>query len=96
MNTNVATSRISLDDGEVVTLRVTDAHRLALRFRDGLVAELDFESVFEAAPGPLAKELCVPDAFARVTLDDGILTWPNGYDIDPVMLRTWAERGYAS
>ena len=95
MSTTIATSRISLDDCEVVTLRVTDAHRLALRFRDGLVAELDFESCFEAAPGPLAKELCVPDAFARVTLDDGILTWPNGYDIDPVTLRTWAERGYA-
>lgn len=95
MSTGIATSRLSIDDCEVVTLRVTDAHRLALRFRDGLVAELDFESVLEAAPGPLAKELSVPDAFARVTIDDGILTWPNGYDIDPVTLRTWAERGYA-
>lgn len=93
---STATAHTTLNDCEVVTLRVTDDHRLSLRFRDGLVAELDFESVLDKAPGPLAEELRTQNAFAQVTLDDGVLTWPNGYDIDPVTLRGWAERGYAS
>ncbi len=79
---------------EVVSLRVTNAHRMTLRFPDGLVAQLDFDVAMRSDHGPLAAELSDPYDFALVTIDDGILTWPNGYDIDPVTLRTWAERGY--
>jgi hypothetical protein len=85
---------LDLEACEVISLRVTDAHRLTMRFQDGLVAQLDFEAAMTPDHGPLAAELSDPDVFAQVTLDDGIFTWPNGYDIDPVTLRTWAERGY--
>jgi hypothetical protein len=85
---------IDLDACGVVSLRVTNAHRMTLRFKDGLVAQLDFEAAMIPDHGPLTAELSDPDVFALVTIDDGILTWPNGYDIDPVTLRIWAERGY--
>lgn len=85
---------VDLDQCEVLTLRATDPHRLVLRFRDGLVAELDFANVIADAPGPLAAALREPAYFASATLDDGVLTWSNGFDIDPVTLRRWAERGF--
>jgi hypothetical protein len=91
-----AASEINLDHCEVVTVRATDPHRLVLRFRDGLVAELDFSDIIAGAPRPVVLPLRDPGYFATATLDDGVLTWPNGYDIDPVTLRGWAERGYCA
>ncbi len=91
---SITANTLDLNTCEVVGLRVTNAHRMTLRFQDGLVAQIDFEAAMSRDHGPLAAELSNPDLFARATLDDGILTWPNGYDIDPVTLRTWAERGY--
>jgi hypothetical protein len=93
-NMSTPATTLDLNACEVVSLRVTNAHRLTLRFQDGLVAQLDFEAPMTPDHGPLAAELSDPAKFALVTIDDGILTWPNGYDIDPVILRTWAERGY--
>jgi len=95
MSTETA-SAINLDHCEVVTVRATDPHRLVLRFRDGLVAELDFADTIAGAPGPVVLPLRDPAYFATATLDDGVLIWPNGFDIDPVTLRTWAERGYCA
>jgi len=92
MSTTVA-PQINLALCEVTTVRVTDDHRLTIRFCDGLVAALDFADHVNS-PGPVLEPLRDPTNFALVTIDDGILTWPNGYDIDPVSLRTWAERGY--
>ena len=89
-------NEINLDHCEVVTVRASDPHRLVLRFRDGLVAELDFADIIASAPGPVVKPLLDVDYFATASLDDGVLTWPNGFDIDPVTLRTWAERGYCA
>jgi hypothetical protein len=31
--------------------------------------------------------------FARAFIDHGVLTWPNGYDVCPDVLRTWCEAG---
>ena len=86
--------RFNLADCEVTTMRVTNDHRLALRFRDGLVAELDFAARISSQSGPIVEPLRDPAFFAFVTLEDGVLTWPNGYDIDPLTLRHWALRGF--
>jgi hypothetical protein len=99
MNTdNLTTSATAptLWDCEVASLRVSAEFRLALRFRDGLVAELDFSRDVLEDHGPMAAPLRDPEFFARVTIEDGALTWPNGYDIDPVTAHLWAERGYIS
>lgn len=61
-------------------------YRLALRFADGRSGEVDiaamvtFTGVFE----PLKDR----DYFARVRVDSeaGSIVWPNGSDLDPVVL----------
>lgn len=93
MNTAILTE-LNLDNCDVVNLRATEPHQLVMRFRDGLVAELDFAAFIATAAGSVVEPLRDAAYFARVTLDEGVLKWPNGYDIDPVKLRTWAERGY--
>lgn len=83
----------TLHDCEVNRARVTADFHLSLRFRDGLIAELDFTDWVSADKGPLAEPLRDPEFFAQVSLDDGVLIWPNNYDIAPETIREWAERG---
>jgi hypothetical protein len=88
------TQEFDLKDCGVVSLRVTEDHQICMRFRDGLIAELNFADLIKARSGPVVAALRDPAYFALVTLSDGILTWPNGYDLDPVNLRSWAEQGW--
>ncbi len=83
----------SLDDCDVTRVRVTGDHQISIRFKDGLVAELNFINWLETRNGPMAEPLKSPIFFADVDIEDGILKWPNGYDIDPLTLRNWAENG---
>jgi hypothetical protein len=84
----------TLQDCKVTTLRVTDDFRLTLRFRDRMVAELDFAEDLKDDHGPMALPLRDPAYFASVSIEDGVITWPNGYNIDPVTLHTWAQQGF--
>ncbi len=93
MSTTTTTSP-TLEDCEVTSLRSNGDHRLCLRFRDGLIAELDFIDCVSKEHGPQTEPLRDAAYFSQVWLDDGVLTWPNGYDIAPETLRLWAERGY--
>ena len=71
---------------DVVEVRPLGAHRLYLRFEDGVAGEIDvaalipFDGVFEA--------LRVASEFARVRVDAelGVICWPNGADLDPDVL----------
>ncbi|MFN0079650.1 MAG: DUF2442 domain-containing protein [Prosthecobacter sp.] len=90
----ITVSKPTLHDCEVACLRVTEDFRLSLRFRDGLVAELDFRDDVHETSGPMLAPLRDPAFFASVAIDDGALTWPNGYDIDPATLHTWAQQGF--
>jgi hypothetical protein len=68
---------------KVVAAEVLPPYGLRLEFDDGLVREVDLAdelwgSVFEAL-----KE---PEFFARVAVDHGTVMWPNGVDLDPVVL----------
>ncbi len=85
---------VTLEDCEINRVRVTTDFRLSLRFRDGLIAELDFADWIHETAGPLAEALHDPEFFAQVSLDDGALIWPNHYDIAPETTRLWAEQGY--
>jgi hypothetical protein len=57
---------------------------LEIEFSDGTVGVRDFRSVVDKT-GPMAEP---PKRwyFARVFIEDGALTWPNGYDWDPMAL----------
>ena len=61
-------------------------HRLFIQFNDGSCGTHNFEAMV-AEPGTLLAPLRDIDYFARVFLEFGALTWPNGFDIAPEWLR---------
>ena len=68
-------------------------HRLSVVYSDGLSAALDFSEYLSHRSGPLVEQLRTASFFSSVCVDHGVLTWPNGYDICPDVLRFWCERG---
>ncbi len=60
-------------------------YRLAFAFSDGTEDEPDVADLI-AAGGEMVEPLRDPAFFAGVCLDDGILTWPNGFDLDSIAL----------
>ena len=64
--------------------------RLRLHFGDGSVGEHDFSSIIGEG-GPMIDPLRDEAYFARVFLEFGALTWPNGFDIAPEWLRREME-----
>ena len=85
----------------IQAVSVLPDYRLAVTFRDGRYGIVDCADIKNShAPGiyaPLAK----PEFFAQVTLELGVLTWPNGADLDPHWLyealqdkKTWSVPFY--
>ena len=75
------------------SLRHNGDFRIALTYEDGLVAELDFGDHLAVRSGPLIDPLQDEHFFAKAYIDHGVVTWPNGYDVCPDVLRVWAEAG---
>ena len=59
---------------------------LRVRFTDGSEGTHDFSALINE-PGPMVEPLRDENYFARVFLEFGALTWPNGFDIAPEWLR---------
>lgn len=74
-------------------MRITGDHRISIRFPDKWVAELHLADWIASQEGPMIEPLKSPSFFADLDIDNGVLTWPNGYDIDPLTVRHWAEEG---
>ena len=70
---------------DVIGFRILGAYKLEIEFSDGTVGIRDFASICEKT-GPTAEPLKDQSYFARVFIEDGALTWPNGYDWDPIAL----------
>src|SRR5258708_15181676 len=68
---------------DVIGVRRLGDFKLELEFSDGTVGVRDFGSILEKS-GPMVEPLKDPAYFARVFIEDGALTWPNGYDWDPI------------
>jgi hypothetical protein len=78
---------------DVVRVEPRGGYRLALGFSDGTEGEHDFSDLI-AEGGEMVEPLRDSTFFARVFLDDGILTWPNGFDLDSIALHMeMKERG---
>ena len=60
-------------------------YRLRLSFSDGSVGEHDFRPLIEEG-GAMVEPLRDPAYFARVFVEMGIPTWPNGFDLDAIKL----------
>jgi hypothetical protein len=71
---------------KVIRLEKLGGFRLRVRFNDGSEGVHDFAALVEE-PGPLLEPLRDQSYFARVFLEFGAPTWPNGFDIAPEWLR---------
>jgi hypothetical protein len=69
----------------VIGVHPLGGYKLKVEFSDGTTGVRDFQSV-ASKTGSMAEPLKDPAYFARVFIEDGALTWPNGYDWDPIAL----------
>lgn len=76
---------------KVRTLRRVSGHRLWLEFSDGSQGERDFSELVRKER-PVLEPLRDPAYFARVFLQRGAPTWPNGFDLAPWALHDDMER----
>lgn len=70
---------------DVLRLRPMDGHRLWLRFSNGREGVRDLSDIVQSG-GPMVVPLKVQAFFARVFIESGAPTWPNGFDLDPIQL----------
>lgn len=78
-------SLIDLPMVDVLRLRVLDGYRLWLRFTDGSEGVRDLSALVSGS-GEMVQPLKDPVYFARVFVEMGAPTWPNGFDLDPINL----------
>ena len=71
---------------KVAKIKAIGGYRIRATFSDGTAGEYDFAAIVSQS-GPMVEPLREPSYFARVYLEDGAPTWPNGYDADPAWLR---------
>jgi Protein of unknown function (DUF2442) len=74
---------------KITTVEVLPPYGLRLTFDDGAVREVDLT---DELWGPMFEPLKDPAFFAQVTVDHGTVMWPNGLDLDPVVLHGDLER----
>lgn len=70
----------------VKALTVLPGYRLAVTFNDGRQGIVDFSAVRTSADAGVYAELAAPNLFAAATIELGVVTWPNGADLDPVWM----------
>lgn len=68
---------------KVTSVEVRPPYGLHLTFDNGLEREVDLA---DELWGPVFDPLKDPEVFAQVTIDHGTVTWPNGADLDPLVL----------
>ena len=76
---------------KVTSLEKLGGFRLRVRFNDGSAGVHDFAALVKE-PGPMLEPLLDEAYFARVFLEFGAPTWPNGFDIASEWLRREMEK----
>ena len=76
---------------KVTRLERLGGFRLRVSFNDGSAGEHDFTALMQE-PGSMLEPLRDESYFARVFLEFGAPTWPNGFDIAPEWLRREMEK----
>jgi hypothetical protein len=74
---------------KVISVEVRSPHGLHVSFDDGLIRDVD---LVDELWGPVFEPLKDPEFFAQATVDHGTVTWPNGVDLDPLVLHGDFER----
>jgi hypothetical protein len=81
--TNQASGVIPAAPWRVKALSVLPDYRLAVTFMDGTNGIADFSSVLTARECGIFEALKNRACFDQARLDLGVVTWPNGADMDP-------------
>jgi hypothetical protein len=68
---------------KVTAAEVKPPYGLRLTFDDGLMREVDLA---DELWGPVFASLRDPAFFAQVVVEHGTVVWPNGVDLDPLVL----------
>jgi hypothetical protein len=70
---------------KITSVEVLGHYRLRLGFSDGISRDVDLVGELR---GPVFEALADPEFFAHVRVDDelGTVVWPNGADLDPLVL----------
>lgn len=74
-----------IDIVKIVKVEPIDGFRLRMHFSDGTEGERDFSDMIREG-GPMVEPLKDRAFFARVFIELGTLTWPNGFDLDTIAL----------
>ena len=71
---------------DVRSVQPLDEYRVRLVFSDGFERTIDLSPYLK---GPIFEAVRDPDYFRKVQVDPetGTIAWPNGADIDPIVLR---------
>ncbi len=74
----------------IVSLEHSANYALRLWFDDGREQEINLEPILH---GPIFGALRDPTVFCQAQLDPGFgaLVWPNGADLEPMVLYDWME-----
>jgi hypothetical protein len=75
---------------DVVSVKPVGGFRLRVAFSDGSTGVHDFSST-AARDGEMVRPLKDIAFFVRVFVELGALTWPNGFDLDPIGLHDRME-----
>jgi Protein of unknown function (DUF2442) len=73
---------------KVVDVNVEPPYGLRVSFDDGVTRDVDLS---EDLWGPVFEPLKDPAFFAKAFVDRGTVAWPNGVDLDPLVLHGDAE-----
>ncbi|PWE17847.1 DUF2442 domain-containing protein [Marinicauda salina] len=79
---------------KVLDVQPAGSHKLRLTFSDGSRGVADLSDLL-ARGGTMVEPLRDPDYFARVFLEAGAPTWPNGFDLAPWALHDRLKRSGA-
>jgi hypothetical protein len=69
---------------DIVKVEAMDDYFISVVFDDGISKKIDMKPFINKG---ISADLNDKNFFARVYLDNGSVTWPNGYDFCPVFLR---------
>jgi Protein of unknown function (DUF2442) len=75
---------------KVVKVKALDASRIWVRFSDGTEGVRDLSDMLREG-GEMVVPLRDPELFAKVFLEYGVPTWPNGFDMDAINLHMEME-----
>ena len=90
---NSATGAVPAAPWRVKAITALPNHQLAVTFRDGRCGLVDCSAVRGPGDHGIYAPLADADFFARVTIGLGVLTWPNGADLDPAWIYEEVEQG---